>query len=106
MRIRRRPRIALAMLALYAMSWASTAAAPAAAPVSTRPALAAHHCSHCPPSDCSTLNHCVVGSPAALCLGPAFLLLPASSARPEPQVSQPPLSANPTPPNPPPQPVL
>jgi hypothetical protein len=65
-----------------------------------------HECSHCPAGPCSTLDHCTVAAPIAAALGAGFLAAPTSIAAPALWVSDRPLSANPTPPIPPPQPIL
>jgi hypothetical protein len=69
-------------------------------------ALGSHECSHCPAADCSTSSHCAASASAALASAAIYLTLGAVSARPPLWVSERPLSANPTPPIPPPQLVL
>jgi len=63
-------------------------------------------CSSCGQADCIAGQHCAAVGLVGLPSGAAFLLLSTHAARPDTWVSDQPLSANPTPPNPPPQPVL
>lgn len=63
-------------------------------------------CSSCGQADCAAGQHCAAVGVVALPPEAAVLLLSTHAARPDTWVSDQPLSANPTPPNPPPQPVL
>ena len=63
-------------------------------------------CSSCGPADCVAGQHCAAMGVVALPPNAALLLLSTHAARPDIWMSDQPLSANPTPPNPPPQPVL
>jgi hypothetical protein len=63
-------------------------------------------CPSCQHTDCAAGQHCAAGAVVALPPDPALLWVTDYAARPESGVTDRPLSANPTPPNPPPQPVL
>lgn len=65
-----------------------------------------HECPHCPAQHCSTAYHCSAASPPASAAGGPVLEFPTSIAPPPLWLSDRLLSANPTPPIPPPQLVL
>jgi hypothetical protein len=62
--------------------------------------------SDCGHADCAAGQHCATAGVVVLLPDAAFLLVPTHAARPDTWVSDQLLSTNPTPPNPPPQPVL
>ena len=64
---------------------------------------APHDCSHCPAEHCSTPDHCTAAAPMASALGAGLLVAPTAIAAPALWIADRPLSANPTPPIPPPQ---
>jgi len=78
----------------------------AAAPATARWTGPVSDCSSCGHADCTAGQHCATVGVVALPPDAALLLVPTHAARPDTWVSDQPLSANPTPPNPPPQPVL
>ena len=66
----------------------------------------AHDCSHCPAEHCSTPDHCTAAAPMAAAPGGGLPVVPTAIAAPALWIADRPLSANPTPPIPPPQLVL
>lgn len=70
------------------------------------PVVGSHDCSHCLPQQCSMRAHCALTTPVALASAPAAIAVVTSASLPVPWMRDRPLSANPTPPIPPPQPVL
>ena len=65
-----------------------------------------HECSQCPAEHCSTPDHCTAAAPIAAATPSGLLEAPTAIAAPALWIADRPLSANPTPPIPPPQLVL
>ena len=80
-----------------------TALAPSVVHASSREP---HECSHCPAEHCSTPDHCTAAAPIAAAIASGLLEAPTAIAAPALWIADRPLSANPTPPIPPPQLVL
>ncbi len=75
-------------------------------PVSSNATVGSHECSHCSSPQCSMAGHCALTAPAGLASAPAAIEVVSTASLPVPWMRDRPLSANPTPPIPPPQPVL
>jgi hypothetical protein len=70
------------------------------------PAVGSHECAHCSAQRCSQPGHCALTAPVALASAPAAIEVVTTASLPALWMRDRPLSANPTPPIPPPQPVL
>lgn len=70
------------------------------------PVLGSHECSHCAAPQCASGQHCALNAPLALGSAPPTIEVVTSTSPPVSWLRDRPLSSNPTPPIPPPQPVL
>jgi hypothetical protein len=80
---------------------ASNARAPSSLPV-----VGSHECSHCTARQCAMGQHCALPAPVGLASVPPAIDFVTSASPPVSWLRDRPRSSNPTPPIPPPQPVL